>query len=194
MNLQPHPEALYPHREKLRDVHHDYCRRISGFDHGITLETAAYIDWVCHNTHLRSVADLGSGFTSYVLRRYADEAALHVEVASVDSDVVWLNRTEKFLAEHGLSTDRLLIGETWLREAPSCDLIVHDYAGGAVREFWMGLAATGLESGGVLIFDDAHHAEHHRQMNKVCREHDLAMLDIFDLTVSEDGRFAAVAS
>jgi hypothetical protein len=53
------------------------------------------------------VLALGSGFSSYVLRRYAAQDNRGV-VTSVDDSAEWLSVTKNFLLDHGLSTENLI--------------------------------------------------------------------------------------
>jgi hypothetical protein len=59
---------------------------------------------VASEDHAKRLLDLGSGFSSYVLRAYA--AGVPGAVGwSVDDDPAWLEKTRAFLVSEGLSTE-----------------------------------------------------------------------------------------
>jgi predicted O-methyltransferase YrrM len=157
----------------------------------LSLETAGFLWWVCEERKARTVCDLGSGFSSFVLRLYADSRP-GVVVHSVDDDVYWLNRTTWYCrTQFDREVDGFLTIDEWEADATGYDVILHDLAGGAARNHWAAKAVERLNPGGVVILDDAHNYSHHRAYSAVCRDYGLTMLDVFSQTIDQIGRFAA---
>jgi hypothetical protein len=183
--LHPDKAALYPLRQALIPAYIDYCQHVSRRSMAISIETATFVWHVCRQTDARVTADLGSGFTSYVLRRHGGD------VTSVDDSPVWLDRTGAFLRKWRMPTTGLVDWDDW--PAGPYDLIVHDFACGDLRNQSMWAAAERLAPGGVIVFDDAQHEGHRTEMQRVSDAFGLQLTDVRDFTVDAVLRFAAVA-
>ena len=85
-----------------------YTNFVSNPGHALSLEACALVHSLCHVMQPRHVMDLGSGFSPYVFRSYQAEAQEEVKVRSVDDSPEWLQRTNDYLQEKGLSTDDLV--------------------------------------------------------------------------------------
>ena len=115
---------------ELPSRHAQYVATISDTAHAISLELARFILEVASEDHAKRLLDLGSGFSSYVLRAYA--AGVPGAVAwSVDDDPAWLEKTRAFLVSEGLSTEHLYNWSEFLTLASTngpgtFDLVVHD--------------------------------------------------------------------
>src|SRR3954465_3301879 len=81
-----HPRLVPKHTEwaslqaGLRAIHQAYIERVCAAGMAVLMETATYVRHLCRATSATSVLDLGSSFSSYVLRRYAAEAGHGVQV------------------------------------------------------------------------------------------------------------------
>jgi predicted O-methyltransferase YrrM len=150
---------------------------------------------VCVAAQPERILDLGSGFSSYVLRYYAASTGHDVSVVSVDDSEAWLERTRQFLADNALETGEL---RTWSDFVPEpgepFDLIFHDLAGGELRETGMSVAVRALAPRGLIVFDDAHHPGHRRAARRVAREAGLATYSLYRWTRDAYGRFAMLGS
>lgn len=179
---------LAGYRRILRAPYIDYCQTVSQRTMAISIETAAYVWWTCRHRKATSAVDLGSGFTSYVLRRAVPHAV------SVDDSPEWLAKTGEFLTRNGLSTDGLVSWDDWLTDPGTFDVVVHDFARGELRESSMWNAAEAVNPGGVLIFDDAQHEGHQAEMHRVCEAYGWNLYDIRSHTEDMIHRFAAMAA
>lgn len=188
--IVPSVDQTAPYAERLRDAYTDYVTNVSHPHHAVSLESAAMLWWYCNHVDARAVCDLGSGFSSYVLRQYAANADHDVFVSSIDTDPEWMQRTAEFIDGSG----ELLLWDDWMQSAAAYDVIFHDIAGGEFRESAMPVAADRLAEGGVLIFDDAHHPGHRAAMESACRERGWMLQSAHDTTVDEIGRYAMVAT
>lgn len=178
----PDPRALFEIRAALIPAYVDYCRTVSRRSMAVSLET---------NRQARTVADFGSGWSSYVLRRYARTFG-GVTVVSVDDDPAWLHRTEQFLVKRWCDTDNLVLWGEYA--ATGFDVVLHDFSSGELRESSMPVAAEALNEGGLIMFDDAQHEGHRAAMEAVCDAYELEMVDVRRWTEDAVNRYALVGA
>lgn len=190
--MTPPADELLAIRELLIPSYVDYCQRVNSRGMALSIETGTFLYWACRDRDVRSAADLGSGWSSYVLRLYAAESG-HTEVISVDDDAAWLERTAEFLHHHDMPADGLMTWEEFLAAPTSHDLICHDLAGGELRESAMAIAATRVRKGGVIVFDDAQHDSHRAKMLETIADFGMSSIDAHDLTLDMIGRYAMAA-
>src|SRR5690606_36998947 len=87
--------ALSRWRNSLAPLHDAYCRDRSDRIMAMSLETAAALAVLIEASGARRIADLGSGFSSYVVRKAAPDA----EAWSVDDSDEWIEVTRAYLRE-----------------------------------------------------------------------------------------------
>jgi len=105
----------------------EYTNTVSLEGMPISFESACFLWSLCEATQPRRILDMGSGFSSFVFRRYQRNADVRPEVWSVDESQEWLEKTRKFLRLQDLSDDNLYTWEEFLElEPPHFDLIFHD--------------------------------------------------------------------
>lgn len=78
-------------------LHERYVTEVSNRYWAASLQLSAFLWHLCRTIDARSVLELGSGFTTYVFRRYAAESSHDVRVLSADTDEAWVERTLTFL-------------------------------------------------------------------------------------------------
>jgi len=149
-------------RRDLEPYYHEYVTIVSSPIMAISLELAAFLNVVCMARTPRRLLDLGSGFSSFVLRRYAGQASAAVEVYSVDHAAVWLATTGQYLERHGLDTSGLSTWDEFRSRAHTpFDFILHDLGGPGDDHIGYRLSVLPeildlLAPCGVLVLDDAH--------------------------------------
>jgi len=153
-----------PERDALAAEHARYCKEISSEKMAADLGFSSFLQLWCIANKPKRVVDLGSGFTSYVLRRYAKAAAAAgnpCEVWSVDDDAAWLGRTVDYLKEKGQDGARLMVWGEFMKVAPrDFDLVVHDAGSMQFRADNLGPALDLARSGGLVLLDDVHRFEY----------------------------------
>jgi predicted O-methyltransferase YrrM len=175
-------------RAELVPAYVDYCWNVSRRSMALSLETAVLLWQVCRAAGAASVADFGSGFSSYVLRRYAAETG-GVTVTSVDDNAVWLARTAEFAGRHGVGGGEFVLWADY-QASPGGphDVVLHDLAGGKVREAAMAFVAGRVRPGGHVVFDDAQHDGHRASM--VALGDRFEWVDVRKRTEDQIGRYA----
>jgi hypothetical protein len=192
------PAALTPTRSQLQSTfdslvgpYVDYCRNVSRRSMALSIESCTLLLHLCRHFQAESVCDLGSGFTSFVLAKYAATAGHPVRVVSVDDSSEWLLRTREFLHRYGYPTGGLMSYDAWKGNTDHYDVIVHDFSSGEQRDQSMVAAARRCNK--ALLFDDANHAGHSAQMVAVCDVYGLTPVDVKALTYDQVRRFARLA-
>lgn len=188
--VQPARSDILPYFQRLVPEYREYCLSVSRRSMALSIETCAYLWWLCDVKAATVAADLGSGFSSYVLRRYAAESGLPVIVHSVDSDPEWLERSRRFCLDHGRDGDGFMTGDAWLNIDDEYDVVLNDYDKGEVREEFAGYGADRLKPSGVIVFDDAQNRSHLFNMATTCVGRDMELFALVDQTMDEVGRFA----
>lgn len=201
VHIEPLPAHLAPNDERwqallheLEPLHERYVTEVSDRNWAASLELSAFLWQLCRAVDARRVLELGSGFTSYVFRRYAAEADHDVQVLSIDDDDAWLEKTSAFLRSLGVP-DRDL---TPLRERDGAlvgqfDLVFNDIVG-AIRPAMTAVAADHTKPGGVLVLDDANRVADRRSLLTAAREHRLRTYDLRPWTQDAIGRWALLAT
>jgi hypothetical protein len=174
-------------RRDLYPAYEQYVKEVSSPGWAVSLETSGFLLALCRRASISYALDLGSGFSSYALRRWAAEGG--AIVASVDDDHDWLARTERFLGTHGLGTERLSL---WPHiPAEPFELVFHDLASGQRREAAMSIAVD--HSRRFVVFDDAHHAGHRQAMRATCERAGAGLHSLRTVTKDNGSRFAMLA-
>jgi hypothetical protein len=96
------PEAFASSWEPLAAPYQEYVETVSNPAMALSPHTAALLYALCTLLVPKRALDLGSGFSSFVLRRYARDTAGSCIVHSVDDDAQWMDQTRAFLSAHEL--------------------------------------------------------------------------------------------
>lgn len=188
--ILPSRAEILPYIDRLKNDYITYTANVSPRSMALPIETAAFAWAMCDQLEAVAVADLGSGISSHVLRRYAEGTSLIVH--SVDDDPYWLHRSQDYCSFMKDDTAGFMSDTDWLTNSQTYDLIIHDLAGGGKREEFAAHALDRLNPGGVVIFDDAHNHGHHHRFAEVCRQRGMTLVDVWHQTIEEAGRYAAM--
>jgi len=173
-------------RARIEPAFRDYVAGYSTDGQAISLETSLLLLDALTARPLERVADLGSGWPSYLFRLYKKIAAPALEVWSIDDDEAWLGTTARFLARHDLDTSNLRL---WPRlgDRPF-DLVFYDLGRPCDRHQHLDrvLDATA----GVLICDDMHVEDYRRRVEAFARGQGRRLELLRDETLDASGRFA----
>jgi predicted O-methyltransferase YrrM len=122
---------------------------------------------MCRVIQPNTVLDLGSGFSSYVVRSY-QATSRDAVVTSVDDSPEWLDRTRDYLQQLGLSTDALMsLDDFESAGLGRFDLVVYDLGSMETRARWLNNAISYIRpSSGVAIIDDCHFSDFASQVTE----------------------------
>lgn len=181
-------------REELLPAYSEYVREVSEADMAMSMEAAVFLLLFCRAEKPQRVADLGSGFSSYVLRLYRDEADEGVETFSADDHPGWLEKTREFLRSRGQDDSGVMHWDdfrTTVKEKQlGFDLIFHDLGDMATRRGAFDDVLK-MTRKGLCIVDDMHKSRSgffidaaHQQARPV--------YTLRDYTLDQYGRWAAL--
>jgi predicted O-methyltransferase YrrM len=157
----------------------------------ISLEAAAFLWTLCEHLKPVSILDLGSGFSSFVLRAFA--ASYSATVCTVDDDSVWLERTRQFLTAHGLGTeDMKVFGDLTMSWGETFDLVFYDLGGMATRAQQLPSVLERVGQRSVLVLDDMHKEEYVPAVERALRPGRWRYFDARAATMDNYGRFCGV--
>ena len=183
--------ALPRARRQLQPAYESYVHSVSAGDHAMSLELAAFLLELARHTGARRVVDLGSGFSSYVLRRYADERP-DTDVTSIDSSPDWLERSRDFVDDHGLDVDRFVDWSCFepRDEIGSFDVVLHDLGDMTLRTASLSDALLLAGPGGYVVLDDVHKRGYRAFARRVVAASSAWRIDIRAVTRDRLGRYA----
>jgi hypothetical protein len=178
-------------QEALSAPHARYTQTISTPEMALSLELAGTLDAFCKLIHAGCLADLGSGFSSYVFGRYAAEVG--ATVFSVDSDSSWLTRTRKFLELEGVSPHRIFEWESFINaQKPTFDLVLDDLGGRKRRIDTIPLVIGMVRPAGFIVFDDFHKPDIRSAVLRACRAGGHDAISLRSATLDHFGRYACL--
>jgi hypothetical protein len=133
-----------------------YTTTISTPVAAVSLELARFLVASLHKLKPRVAMDLGSGFSSYLLRDYAAKCGHPCVVYSCDDDAHWMQRTADFLTEKNLSTDNLLLWDDFCQHHAHIvpDILLHDMGHSGRRISELPRVLDWCSRGAVAILDD----------------------------------------
>jgi predicted O-methyltransferase YrrM len=110
-------------RAELAPLRHSYFSTVSMESMALSLESAALVTVLCRSLAPKRVVDLGSGFSSLVIRLAAPDAQLF----SVDHSSWWLDATRRYLEANDVDSAGLLTWDEFRSSGErDFDLVIHD--------------------------------------------------------------------
>lgn len=186
----PGPADREP-QDELREAHGRYLS-LGPTDPAMTasLPFADVLGAWCRALRPPRIAELGTGFSSWVVRRWAPPGA---DVVSVDDDPEWLERSRTFVRGEGLPEGEFVTWETFRRRDRAHDLVVWDFSDVRTRASATPEAADRVAPGGALLFDDAHKHRLWKRARRLARRPAVEGYSLHALTLDEHGRYAWLA-
>jgi predicted O-methyltransferase YrrM len=177
---------------ELSESYANYIQTISTPDMAASLELASFVYCVVKRRKMVKVLDLGSGFSSLVLRKAV--APNSGRTWSVDDHVAWLEVTREYLQRSSLSTENILLLEDFLASSErDFDLILLDLNYVEVRKNYVTMVVERCKTGGMILFDDVHKREFMTSVLEQTRNLPVTLYDLKSLTHDRFGRYALLA-
>lgn len=197
---RPHATVLSYDPERidtteLNASYREYISTVSTASAAISLELARFIWHSLRALGARCIVDLGSGFSSYVLRAYQAgrrEQGIDCQVFSCDDNDFWLNKTREYLKYKRLSEDNLVGWAEFVAEGVcrNPDFVLHDLGHPEVRIATLPQVLELCGPGTHLIVDDVHKAGIQQATVRELRRAGLSCADLLPFTYDEFGRYA----
>ena len=178
-------------KQQFLDEYLEYTSQVSSPSMAISLELSAFLYYICGLIKPNVILDMGSGFSSYVFRKYQAEEPSHPIVYSVDDDEPWLNRTAEFLIRHRLSVEHLYKVEQFnsLDQKITADLILHDMSNPDIRAKTLPQLIKYCSSTSLIVLDDIQKGIIRPAAVKFIRDRRLNYFDLRPVLVDEFGRY-----
>lgn len=178
-------------RSSLREPYLRYTTTVSTPVAAISLELASLLFFLCERHKPRVILDLGSGFSSYVFRKWQRQSGANSTVFTVDGDANWLARTRLFLEEENLPTENMLEWSSFLQtnRAIKADLILHDIFHEAMRAETLTDLMGFMNPGTFLIVDDMQKAFIRQAAEAFVREYGLSYFDLTPVSMDHYRRY-----
>lgn len=153
-----------PLSRRFQGDHLYYITEIGHPVHAASMELVVMLTVLCEELRPARVVDLGSGFSSYALRRWAADAGEPgPETWSVDDSAEWLERTVQFLESRGMPTERVLTWHDFRQsEHGAFDLVLHDMGTMEFRAETLREVLDLARPGGLVVLDDVHKPAYRR--------------------------------
>ena len=181
------------YRLDIDERHAYYLNNISQGMMPISLNTARFLyDW-CYEHRPRLILDSGSGFSSFVLRKYKLMVpGLNVRVITIDNKESWLDKTRQFLRDCGLGAEDCWSASDFsiYSDLFSFDLIFEDYDIN-FRNKRLKYDMRHLKNSGHIILDDMHLGRTRSMLGSYVRTDQIQIKDLFYLA-DKFGRFPAI--
>lgn len=175
---------------RFDDQYKFYVSAISRADMAASLELSNLIYSLCVGRKSKKMLDMGSGFSSYVLRTYAGESE-GCRVWSIDDDAAWLEKTRNYLSDLKVNTENLLTLDNFIQSGEKdFDFILLDLNYVEVRKNYIKLVVERCASDGIIVFDDVHKREFMTEVLRQTNKESIALYNLSDLTKDAFGRFA----
>jgi predicted O-methyltransferase YrrM len=184
-------DALEDAQRELGPVYESYVHNISAKQHAMSLELAAFLLELCRRVEADSVIDLGSGFSSYVLRLYASESP-STTVKSVDSSPDWLDKSRHFVSDQGLAADDFVAWSDFdpQNEIDSYDVVLHDLGDMTLRSATLPQALVLARRGAYVVLDDVHKPGYRAYARQLVSASSAWSIDIRAVTRDAIGRYS----
>lgn len=171
--------------DEVKNMYNFYTSRISPDSWAVSWEFSEWLwGYLTENPQHESALDLGSGWTSYLLRVHPHD----LEVQSVDTDLDWAKKTSSFLDEFGRESTVL----PWKDEAiQPADVVIYD-CGSPDRAQHLDYVASLVTPLGVMVIDDVHRTYYAAQVLDWAKDSGW-VVEPLALTRDGYGRMAALA-
>ncbi len=178
-------------KKALKAAHQEYVASISSEDMAVSLQTAVLLQLLCKLLAPASVLDLGSGFSSYALRRLRAEEGRDFRILSLDTDAAWLERSQEYARRQGLADEGFALWNA--ADDEIFDLVFLDIERPPQRN---GFVSATLQrfcrSHTALLLDDLHQPSYRIYVLETLLQASFCHLDCRRYTMDRFGRWASL--
>jgi len=172
-----------------------YASKVSLEHMAISLELSAFLSVFCDLIRPASIADLGTGFSSFVFRHYAGQSGRDIKVWSVDDSPEWLEKSRSFLIKQDISGENMGTWDNFIdAKHDKFDLILHDLGSMDTRAKTLPDVLKLVRPSGFVVLDDIHITEYAPIAKKTLKDSGLQLYSLRHHTKDKFGRFASLAA
>ena len=163
---------------EIRAVYLEYTEDVSYEGMPISFESACLLWSLCEALEPARILDMGSGFSSFVFRRYQVTARVKPEIWSVDESAEWLEKTREFLRSHDLSDQDMFTWDDFqVLAPPEFDVILHDLGIMSERPDILERILALTKNEGIVIVDDYQNPIYRAEVDQRLRRYDILTTD-----------------
>lgn len=179
--------------EKYNSDYKFYIEHVSSGDMASSLEVGHFICELSRTFDKKNVLDLGSGLSSFILRKHSQDHP-GVSVTSIDDDLAWLNKTRSFLNSKKLDTDQLFYWDDFKPKKQKYDLIFYDLGSMETRKNnFQFVLDNFLSESGFFVIDDIHKTDYKSYVKNITsKREDLIFHDLRYLTKDSYKRYSGL--
>jgi len=176
--------------QKILPYYREYTEQVSTPVMSISPQLSIFLLATCETLKPKRIADLGSGFSSVVLRMYERDGGTNATVWSADDSASWLFKTRRFLMEHSLPSDNLLEWEQLKEESHRFDLVLHDLGGADLRRDSLPDVLALTSRSGYLILDDANQRKYNLFVREILKQTRFRWYSLRSFTIDQFRRYS----
>jgi hypothetical protein len=184
-------------KDFLLNDYNDYIGSISTAVMASSIECSAFLLLLCKLLRPKFIVDLGSGFSSVALRKYASEFDTSINITSADLDDSWLQKTHDFLYNKKLNCDNLLNISDFFKIKRVYDLILYDvayYQNGTRQQLLPLILKNNVNSSSYILFDDMHIMHYNMFVMNFLSDYNFKLLNTKPLTLDSFGRYCMLVT
>lgn len=180
-------------KDEIFDNYIQYISDVSCKEMSVSIEVAYLLYSVLQVMNgTVDILDLGSGFSSYILRKKWNPL-LKPTVTTVDDSECWLKRTEEFLRSMKVRTDGLILWDEFKESNKSkYDLIFYDLGCMDKRRRELMFVLDLVKAGGLIVLDDLHKGGYRVEVEREVKRRNLTLTSTKDYTIDSYGRYAKI--
>jgi SAM-dependent methyltransferase len=178
--------------KEIEKNHKIYINSISSPEMAMSLELANFIFSYCLVKNPKKVADLGSGFSSFLFRFYKENIDNELVAYSVDDSEDWLVKTKDYLLGNKVNVDNLFTLTDFinLKLENQFDVVLLDLNFVEIRKNYIRFSFDLLQEKGFLIIDDVHKVEFLRDVKAFFSSGSRKLINLQKQTKDKFLRFA----
>ena len=191
--LQEFHKLAKENSRELKPYYDKYISEVSSCDQAISFELAVFLLVVCNIRKPGRILDLGSGFSSFIFRFYAQSAPNKPIVYSVDDSPQWLDKTSDFLVKYGISNQNVLDWQLFLAsDQEKFDLILNDFSILETRSVRLNDILALVSPGGLVVMDDMHWQEYAKNALAALNKYNFRHYSLKCFTKDNFGRYSVL--
>jgi len=175
----------------IKSMHEDYTNRVSSKSACISLETSIFLWNLCDALQPKIAVDTGSGFSSYILRKWSTNK--NCSVYSFDDNAFWLNKSVEYCALNNVSIQNFLLWQDVSQDITNVDILIHDLGNMTLRANTLEKVYDMMSKNGTIVLDDLHKNQYFQESTRFFNSKGHSILEIKE-TYDSFGRFVGIVS
>lgn len=174
---------------EIIDLYREYTESVSTSSAAISLETCKYLWKMCEERQPDVIVDTGSGFSSFVFRKWAKDR--NTTVYSFDDSEFWIEKSKEFSTIHGVSGENFVVWKENTHHIKDVDILLHDLGNMTTRANTLEVIYNMMKMTGVILLDDLHKSSYRESAHNFFSKKGQTIINI-DETKDEFSRFVGL--